>query len=424
MREAGRSIRALQRETLAIVLAGGRGTRLHQLTANRSKPAVPFAGKFRIIDFVLSNCINSGIRRICILTQYKAHSLMHHLQDGWSFHRPQFGECIDVIPAQQRVGQNWYLGTADAVYQNLDIIESYRPEFVLVLAGDHIYKMDYALMLAQHLEHEADVTVGCVEVAGEQASEFGLMDSDDDYRIVDFVEKPSDPGPHLNADGYALASMGIYLFKREFLFDVLRRDAGLQGSSHDFGKDILPSLIADHRVMACPLTMMGGPGQRYWRDVGTIDAYWEANMDLIGVTPELNLYETDWPVMTCQEQLPPAKFVFDDEDRRGIAIDSMVASGCIVSGARVERSLLSTNVRINSWAEVRDSVLLPGVQVGRRAKIRRAIIDSDCRIPVGMEIGYDEARDKARFHVSPSGIVLVTPEMLGSKGGSWPMTND
>ncbi len=413
MNDSGRSLRAVQRDTLAVVLAGGRGTRLHQLTAHRSKPAVPFGGKYRIIDFVLSNCINSGIRHICILTQYKAHSLMQHLQCGWSFHRPQFGELIDVIPAQQRIGENWYLGTADAVFQNLDIIHAHGPDYVLVLAGDHIYKMDYVLMIAQHLQHDADVTIGCVEVPPDQASEFGLMGVDEGYRVTDFVEKPANPGPHLTPEGYALASMGIYLFSTELVTELLRRDARSKTSSHDFGKDIIPALIDSHHLVACPLGLMGGTGQRYWRDAGTVDAYWEANMDLIGVTPELNLYETDWPIMTCQEQFPPAKFVFDDEDgRRGSAVDSLVASGCIVSGGRIERSLLSANVRVNSYAEVKDSVLLPGVEIGRLARIRRAIIDSDCRIPVGMVIGEDIERDRKRFHVSPKGIVLVCQEML------------
>lgn len=398
--------------TLAIVLAGGRGTRLHQLTAHRAKPAVPFGGKFRIIDFVLSNCINSGIRRICILTQFKAHSLIRHIQYGWSFHRPQFGEYIEVLPAQKRVGENWYLGTADAVFQNLDIIESHQPEYVLVLAGDHIYKMDYGIMLARHIEYNAEVTVGCVEVPPEHASDFGLMQVDDDARVMKFVEKPADPTPYLTANGYALASMGIYLFTTEFLFSLLDHDAGSETSSHDFGKDIIPSLINDHRVLACPMEP-GDGNQRYWRDVGTVDAYWEASMDLIAVTPELNLYETDWPIMTRQEQFPPAKFVFNDDDgRRGTAIDSLVASGSIVSGGRVIRSLLSTNVHINSYAEINDSVLLPGVQVGRSARIRRAIIDSNCNIPAGMVIGEDIEEDRKRFHVSPKGIVLVSTEML------------
>lgn len=414
MSEPRRPIHSLRRATLAVILAGGRGTRLHQLTARRSKPSVPFGGKFRIIDFALSNCINSGIRGICILTQYKAHSLMRHVQRGWTLNRPEFGEFIELIPAQQRVGNNWYLGTADAMYQNIDIIESHEPEYVLVLAGDHVYKMDYSLMIAQHMEHDADVTVGCVEVHRDQASEFGLMSVDDDAHIVEFVEKPADPTPYLHANGHALASMGIYLFQRDFLMELLKQDAASPASTHDFGKDIIPSLIGDHPVVACPLGLMGASGQRYWRDVGTIDAYWAANMDLIGVTPELNLYDPEWPIFTWQEQLPPAKFVFDNDKRRGTAVDSLVASGCIVSGGKVVRSLLSNNVRINSYSVVKDSVLLPSVEVGRSCRIQRAVIDKDCRIPAGTVIGENLDEDRKRFHVSPKGIVLVCPDMLAT----------
>lgn len=415
MTEPRRPIHSLRRATLALILAGGRGTRLHQLTARRSKPSVPFGGKFRIIDFALSNCVNSGIRGICILTQYKAHSLMRHVQRGWTFNRPEFGEFIELIPAQQRIGNNWYLGTADAVYQNIDILKSHEPEYVLILAGDHVYKMDYSLMIAQHMEHDADVTVGCVEVSREQASEFGVMRVDERGRIVEFVEKPADPTPYLQPNGRALASMGIYLFQADFLNELLTRDAESPTSTHDFGKDIIPSLISRHPVVACPLGLMGASGQRYWRDVGTIDSYWEANMDLIGITPELNLYDPEWPIFTWQEQLPPAKFVFDNDKRRGMAVDSLVASGCIVSGGRVERSLLSNNVRVNSYSQIQDSVLLPGVEVGRSCRIRRAVIDKDCKIPAGTVIGENIEQDRKRFHVSSKGIVLVCPDMLSSE---------
>lgn len=407
-----RSIQSLQRATLALILAGGRGTRLHHLTARRSKPAVPFGGKFRIIDFALSNCVNSGIRRICVLTQYKAHSLMRHIQRGWSFQRSEFGEFVELVPAQQRVGNDWYLGTADAVYQNLDIIEAHAPEFVLVLAGDHVYKMDYSLMIAQHLENDADVTVGCVEVPSAKASEFGLMRIDQAFRVTEFTEKPADPTPYIVDSGHALGSMGIYLFKAPLLQRLLSDDAKSTTSSHDFGKDILPRLIAASRVVACPLGLMGAKGQRYWRDVGTVDSYWEAHMDLIGVTPELNLYDPDWPIFTCQEHVPPAKFVFNNDRRRGMAVDSLVSGGCIVSGGKVERSLLSTNVRINSYSHVQDSVLLPGVEVGRSSRIRRAIIDKNCKLPVGTVIGENPEEDKKRFYISPKGIALVCPDML------------
>lgn len=407
-----RTMHSLRQATLAVILAGGRGTRMQDLTANRSKPAVPFGGKYRIIDFALSNCVNSGIHRMCILTQYKAHSLMRHVQHGWNFNRPEFGEFIELIPAQQRTGDNWYLGTADAVYQNLDIIQSHEPEFVLMLAGDHIYKMDYSLMIAQHMGRDADVTVGCVEAPADLASELGVMRIDDQQRIVQFVEKPADPTPFLIDNHYVLASMGIYLFRADFLSKLLQRDAASASSTRDFGKDIIPSLIDEHRVVACSLSLMSSNGQRYWRDVGTIDAYWEANMDLIGVTPELNLYDSAWPIFTWQKQLPPAKFVFDNRRRRGMAVDSMVADGCIVSGGKVERSLLSNNVRVNSYSRVRDSVLLPGVEVGRSCRIRRAIIDTDCKIPAGTVIGENLEEDRQRFHVSPKGIVLVCADML------------
>jgi len=409
-----RPVNRLTRETLAVVMAGGRGTRLHQLTARRSKPAVPFAGKFRIIDFTLSNCINSGIRRVSVLTQYNAHSLIKHLERAWSFLRAEFGEFIELLPAQERFEtSSWYQGTADAVYQNLDIILDHRPTFVLVLAGDHIYKMDYGMMITAHVDSKADATVGCVEVPLQAARDFGLMVVDEQLRVVGFQEKPADPRPLPGRTDAALASMGIYLFRTDFLVEVLTADARNEASKHDFGRDILPAIYAEHRLMACPFNDLQSGGQGYWRDVGTVDAYWEANLELVRVTPPLNLYDRDWPVWTYQEQLPPAKFVFDDEDRRGMAIDSMVSAGCVVSGALVRRSLLSNNVRVNSYTLIEDSVLLPDVVVGRDCRIRRAVLDVGCRLPEGTVIGEDALADAARFHVSPGGIVLVCPEMLG-----------
>ncbi len=409
-----RPVNRLTRETLAVIMAGGRGTRLQQLTARRSKPAVPFAGKFRIIDFTLSNCINSGIRRVSVLTQYNAHSLIKHLERAWSFLRAEFGEFIELLPAQERFEtSSWYQGTADAVYQNLDIILDHRPTFVLVLAGDHIYKMDYGMMITAHVDSKADATVGCVEVPLQAARDFGLMVVDEQLRVVGFQEKPADPQPLPGRTDAALASMGIYLFRTDFLVEVLTADARNEASKHDFGRDILPAIYAEHRLMACPFNDLQSGGQGYWRDVGTVDAYWEANLELVGVTPPLNLYDRDWPVWTYQEQLPPAKFVFDDEDRRGMAIDSMVSAGCVVSGAVVRRSLLSNNVRVNSYTLIEDSVLLPDVVVGRDCRIRRAVLDVGCRLPEGTVIGEDALADAARFHVSPGGIVLVCPEMLG-----------
>ena len=404
----------LTKDTLALIMAGGRGERLKQLTQWRAKPAVPFGGKFRIIDFPLSNCINSGIRRIGVLTQYKSHSLNLHIHKGWGFFRGEFGEFVEVLPAQQRIESSWYAGTADSIYQNLDIIRAHSPEYVLILAGDHVYKMDYGAMLAQHVENQADITVGCIEMPIEQASQFGVMGVDDEFRINQFDEKPEKPTPIPGRDDEALCSMGIYVFNKDLLFELLIRDADTRGSSHDFGKDIIPDAIKKYRVFAYPYTTGAHEGvQAYWRDVGTIDAFWEANLELIGITPELNLYDEQWPIWTSQEQLPPAKFIFDDGERRGMAVDSMVSGGCIISGAHIRYSLLFSGVTVDNYTKVDSSVIMPNVTIGKNCRITHSIIDKGCIIPDGTIIGVDEEEDKKRFYVSPNGVVLVTPEMLG-----------
>lgn len=412
-KQSPRFISNLTRNTLALIMAGGRGERLKQLTMWRAKPAVPFGGKFRIIDFPLSNCINSGIRRIGVITQYKAHSLILHIQRGWGHLRGEFGEFVELLPAQQRIESSWYSGTADSIYQNLDIIRGHNPDHVLILAGDHIYKMDYGAMLAKHVEMQADVTVGCIEVPIEDASAFGVMGVDDDLRILSFEEKPEHPQPLPGNDKEALCSMGIYIFNTDLLFELLIRDADTSSSSHDFGRDIIPHAIRKYRVFAYPFTDTQSGIQSYWRDVGTIDAFWEANLELIGITPELNLYDEDWPIWTSQEQLPPAKFIFDDEDRRGVAIDSMVSGGCIISGARVVHSLLFSNVTVDNYSEVDSSVVLPDVTIGKHCYINHAIIEKGCIIPDGTVIGRDAEDDEKRFYISPKGVILVTPEMLG-----------
>jgi glucose-1-phosphate adenylyltransferase len=408
----------MTKNTYAMVLAGGRGTRLHQLTDWRAKPAVPIAGKFRIVDFVLSNCVNSGIRRVGVATQYKSHSLIQHIQRGWQFLNGQFGEFIDVLPAQQRVEEKWYLGTADAVFQNMDILRETNPEYVLILAGDHVYKMDYGELIAFHVENQADMTVACIEVPLADATGFGVMEVDKDSRVVAFDEKPKQPKPLAGAPGMALASMGIYVFNSQFLYEQLLRDVDDPKSSHDFGKDIIPHLIAaKYRVFAqnfnSSCVKQANGGAPYWRDVGTVDAYWEANMELTKVVPDLNMYDQDWPIWTFQEQLPPAKFVFNDDERRGMAVDSLVSGGCIISGAIVQNSLLFSNVHVHSYSSVDASVLLPNVEVGRNVVIQRAVIDKLCVIPDGMKIGVDISEDRKRFYVSENGIVLVTPDMLG-----------
>jgi glucose-1-phosphate adenylyltransferase len=410
-----RFVSRLTRSTLALILAGGRGSRLRQMTLWRAKPAVPFGGKFRIIDFPLSNCMNSGIRMIGVLTQYKAHSLIQHVHNGWSFLRGEFGEFVELLPAQQRIEPSWYAGTADAVYQNLDIIRTHQPEYVLILAGDHIYKMDYGPMIAHHVEKNADLTVGCIEVPLERARAFGVMTVEEDGRVSEFMEKPESPTPVPGSPDMALASMGIYIFNTAFLYEQLIKDADQVYSTHDFGHDIIPGLIEKYRVYSYPFREPGSDQTAYWRDVGTVDAFWEANLELIGVTPELNLYDEEWPIWTYQEQLPPAKFVFDNEDRRGMAVDSMVSGGCLISGATVRHSLLFSNVKVSSYALVEDSVVLPDVTIGRNCRITRAVIDKGCILPDGTVIGENREEDEERFYVSPGGVVLVTPEMLGQE---------
>ena len=408
-----RALTRLTRGTVALVLAGGRGDRLKDLTRWRAKPAVPFAGKFRIIDFPLSNCINSGIRRIGVLTQYKAYSLIRHLQQGWNFLHSQFGEFLEILPASQRVDSGWYSGTADSVYQNLDILRTHRPKHVLILAGDHVYKMDYGTMLAAHVEREADLTIGCIEVPIGEASAFGIMTVNEDSRVTQFQEKPEQPTPLPGNPGMVLASMGIYIFNTEFLYEQLIRDADTADSSHDFGKDIIPWVVQHNTAYAFSFLDPVTHQNAYWRDVGTVDAYWRSNMEMIGVTPELNLYDRDWPIWTYQEQLAPAKFVFDEGGRRGMAVNSMVSGGCILSGAEVRRSLLFSNVRVESYSVMSDCVVLPEVSIGDNCRLQRAIIDKGCVIPPHTAIGVDPEADRKQFYVTEGGIVLVTPQMLG-----------
>jgi glucose-1-phosphate adenylyltransferase len=407
-----RFVSLITRDTLALVLAGGRGKRLMHLTRHRAKPAVYFGGKFRLIDFPLSNCVNSDVRRIFVLTQYKAHSLIRHLRLGWGFLRGHLGEFVEVVPAQQRVGESWYLGTADAVYQNLDLMRRQRPKYVLILAGDHAYKMDYGPMIAAHVNAGADATVGCMVVPRKSATSLGVMTVRDDDMIIRFSEKPDDPEPVPGRDDMALASMGIYVFNAEFLDELLRKDAPSAESSHDFGNDIIPAIIDDHDILAYRFLDPSTGEQAYWRDVGTPDAFWEANLELVKVTPPLDLYDLDWPIWTYQQQLPPAKFVFDDDDRRGLAVDSLVSSGCIVSGSTVRRSVLFNSVRVNSSAEVNGAVLLPGVDIGRHCRLHNVIADRGTQIPTGTVIGEDPEEDARRFFVSRGGVTLVCPEMF------------
>jgi len=407
-----RYLSRLTRGTLAVIMAGGRGERLRQLTEDRCKPAAPFGGKFRIIDFVLSNCLNSGIRQISVLTQYKAHSLIQHIGKGWGFLRGEFGEFIEIIPAQQRLGPEWYQGTADALWQNMELIRAHRPLHVLVLAGDHIYKMDYGPMIGFHVEKEADITVGVVEVPLDRAREFGVVGIDETNRVLGFQEKPHNPPPMPGRPDVALASMGIYVFNPRLLERLLRADAENPDSVHDFGKNIVPDAIDKLRVFAYPFEDVRTKAQNYWRDVGTVDAYYEANMELVRVSPELNIYDEQWPIWTYQEQLPPAKFVFDDDGRRGCAIDSMVSGGCIISGSRVSNSLLFSQVRVHDYSSVDRSVLLPRVRVGENCVIRNAILDEGVVVPDGTTIGVDPAHDRERFYVSENGVTLVTASML------------
>jgi glucose-1-phosphate adenylyltransferase len=411
-RKSGRFVSQLTKSTMAVVMAGGRGERLRHLTRNRAKPAMPFGGKYRIIDFSLSNCVNSGIRQILVLTQYKAHSLIQHIQRGWGYLRGELGEFVQLVPAQQQIGELWYRGTADAIYQNLDIIEAYHPDLVLVLAGDHVYKMDYGPMIAFHVEKDADITVGVVQVPVAGARDYGVMTVDDGQRIIRFAEKPVKPEPMPGSRDVALVSMGIYVFSREFLKRRLAEDANDLRSGHDFGKNIIPGTIGGGRVYAYPFQDVKTAAQAYWRDVGTVDAFFEANMELVYVTPELNLYDEDWPIWTYQEHVPSAKFVLDEDGRRGQAINSLVSGGCIISGATVRESLLFFNSHVQERSEVYRSVLLPHVRIGRNCRISRAILDEGCVVPDGMQIGEDPAADSHRFHVTERGVVLVTPEML------------
>ena len=413
---SSRFISNLTKNTVALILAGGRGTRLKDLTDLRSKPAVPFGGKFRIIDFPLSNCINSGIRRIGVATQYKSHSLIQHIQRGWGFLRGEFNEFVEIWPAQQRVAEDWYKGTADAVYQNLDIIRNIGAEYVLILAGDHIYKMDYGQMLACHVKNQADMTVACINVPIEDAKAFGVIGVDEHDRVIDFKEKPERPDALPNDPSQAFASMGIYVFNAAFLYEQLIRDADDPHSEHDFGKNVIPQIINKYRVFAHRFSdsCVGREGGGfYWRDVGTVDAYWEANMELTKVTPELNLYDGDWPIWTYQEQLPPAKFVFNSDERRGMATDSLVSGGCIISGATINQSVLFSDVHVHSFSEIQDSVVMPNVEIGRHVKLKRVVVDKGASIPDGMEIGFDLELDRKRFYVSEKGITLVTATMLG-----------
>ena len=410
---SGRYVSRLTGGALAIIMAGGRGERLRDLTAHRCKPATPFGGKFRIIDFVLSNCVNSGIRQISILTQYKAQSLIQHVQHGWSYLRGEFGEFIEVVPAQQQLGPAWYRGTADAVHQNVDLIAAHRPKHVLVLAGDHIYKMDYGPMIAYHVEKGADITVGVVEVPAAESRHYGVLTATEWNRVTKFTEKPATPDTLPTRPGSILASMGIYIFNMGLLESVLAEDAAREASEHDFGKDVLPDAIAAGRqVFAYPFQDVQTRAQNYWRDVGTVDAYYDANIELVHVKPELNIYDEDWPIWTYQVQQPPAKFILDEDGRRGTAINSMVSGGCIISGAVVRESLLFSDVRVEERTSIQRSVILPHAEIGRGCVITGAIVDEGCEVPDGTHIGVDRAADTHRFHVTEKGVVLVTPDML------------
>ena len=401
---------------MAYVLAGGRGSRLLELTDVRAKPAVYFGGKLRIIDFALSNAMNSGIRRIAVATQYKAHSLIRHMQRGWNFFRPERNESFDILPASQRVSEEWYRGTADAVHQNMDIVTDYGPRFIIILAGDHVYKMDYEPMLQQHVDQGADVTVGCLEVPRLEASGFGVMEVDANDRIIDFVEKPDDPPAMPGRPDEALASMGIYVFETSFLFDQLRQDADDQSSSHDFGKDIIPKIVKHGKAVAHPFSrscVRGAPAAPiYWRDVGTVDAYFTANLDLTEVVPELDIYDRDWPIWTYSEMTAPAKFVHDQDDRRGVAVSSLVAGGSVISGSSVYRSLLFNDVRINSYSKIETAVIMPRVEIGRKVFLRNVIIDRGVRIPDGLVVGEDPELDAHRFRRTEGGVCLITQAMI------------
>lgn len=411
-----RRISNLTKETYALILAGGRGSRLYELTNTRAKPATFFGGKFRIIDFPLSNCINSGIRRVGIATQYKSHSLIRHVNRGWGHFKKELGESIEILPASQQKGDGWYLGTADAVFQNIDIIRHELPKYVMILSGDHVYRMDYGPLLAQHVANEADMTVCCIEVPVEEAAgSFGVMTVDEDSRVCRFDEKPAQPSEVPGKPGMTLASMGNYVFNTEFLFEQLEKDAAQEGSSGDFGNDIIPRIIKSHRVFAFPFKDPDSHKQPYWRDVGTLDSFWEANMELVDPEPQLNMYDENWPIWTYQEQTAPAKFVFDEDERRGMAVDSTVSGGVIISGSTVKRSLLFSKVKVNSFCDIDESVILPSVIINRGCKIKKAILDRSCVIPEGMEIGINHDNDRANgFRVTDKGVVLVTRDMLAA----------
>ncbi len=410
-------VHQLVRRTVALVLAGGRGSRLKQLTDQRAKPAVYFGGKFRIIDFALSNCLNSGIRRMAVVTQYKSHSLMRHMQRGWSFLRAELNEMVDLLPAQQRTGEeHWYRGTADAIFQNLDIIRSSRPEYIVILAGDHIYKMDYSLMIKDHVENGAGCTVGCIEVPRAEASAFGVMALGEQRKITAFLEKPADPPPMPGHTDVSLASMGIYVFDAEYLYQLLEEDLLNPQSSHDFGKDVIPRCVAEGRALAHPFGMSCvsrvTSKQPYWRDVGTIDAFWAANLDLASTSPELDIYDTDWPIWTYQRQLPPAKFVPDKNGATGVAVNTLISGGCIVSGSHVAQSVLFSEVRVHSFCHLEQAVLLPNVTVNRHCRLRRVVVDRNCVLPEGLVVGEDAVLDAQRFERTETGVVLITKDML------------
>ncbi|HEX8886959.1 MAG TPA: glucose-1-phosphate adenylyltransferase [Noviherbaspirillum sp.] len=418
--------RQLPKRTMALVLAGGRGSRLERLTDKRAKPAVYFGGKFRIIDFALSNCLNSGIRRIGVVTQYKSHSLLRHLQRGWSFLRPEMNEFIDLLPAQQRVSEtHWYRGTADAVYQNLDIIRGYGPEYVVVLAGDHIYKMDYSLMLLDHVERGSGCTVGCIEVPRMEATAFGVMAIDTNRRVVDFVEKPAQPPGMPNNPDIALASMGIYVFNADYLYRLLEDDLKDPSSNHDFGKDIIPKVVRDGSATAHPFSMSSIPPAEsaehiaYWRDVGTVDAFWSANLDLATDKPELDLYDRDWPIWTFQEQLPPAKFLPDENGVPGKAVNTLVSGGCIVSGSDISQAVLFSSVTVDTHCVINQAVILPQTRIGKNCRLTKVVIDRGCNIEDGTVIGEDPEQDAQRYFRTEEGVVLVTADMLG-QGGATP----
>ncbi|MDG1733214.1 MAG: glucose-1-phosphate adenylyltransferase [Thalassotalea sp.] len=411
---SNRYISNLTRDTYALILAGGRGSRLYELTDWRAKPATFFGGKFRIIDFPLSNCINSGIRKVGIATQYKSHSLIRHINRAWGHFKKEMGESVEILPASQRYGEGWYEGTADAVFQNIDIIRHELPKYVMILSGDHVYRMDYGDLIAKHVETGADMTVCCIEVPTEEAAgAFGVMTVDESNKVCRFDEKPEQPSQVPGKPGVTLASMGNYVFNTEFLFEQLKRDHEKEGSSGDFGHDIIPEIIKSHNVFAFPFQDPDTGGQPYWRDVGTLDSFWQANMELVSAEPQLNMYDPKWPIWTYQEQTAPAKFVWDEENRRGSAINSTVSGGCIVSGATVKESLLFSQVRVNSFSYIEKSVILPGAIIGRNTKIIKAIIDRSVQIPVDMQIGVNHDDDRANgFRVTEQGVVLVTREMI------------